>query len=180
MLPGNDRQWVGSCCALAHSACDRFLSRCATFRRMSTPPPPEPGQGYGPPPPSYGYGQPPPEDNVWSVLVHLSTFVFPLLAPLILFLIVKSDPRKPMTRHHAAEALNFHLSLTLYFIVATLLAVGAIGLVATGEAAFGLAVISGLLILAVYIVSIVLTIIAAVAAGKRQPYRYPMTIRVVH
>jgi uncharacterized Tic20 family protein len=141
---------------------------------MSAPQPPERAQGYGPPPPGYGYGPPPPEDNVWSVLVHLSIFVFALLAPLVMFLVVKNDPRKPMTRHHSLEALNFHLTMTLAGVVAMVLLV--LGL-ALPELA--LVVLSILVIVGVYIASMVMAIIAAVAAGKRQPYRYPMTIRVI-
>jgi len=139
---------------------------------MSTPQTPPSSQGYQ----GYqGYGPPPAEDNAISVLVHLSVFVFPILLPLIAYLIVKSDARKPMTRDHATEALNFQLSMTLYFLAVAALSVSGIALLE-----YGVIVIGILLMLALYVVSIVCSILAVVAAGKRQPYRYPATFRFVH
>lgn len=99
-----------------------------------------------------------------SVLAHCSLFAFGLIGPLILFLVVKDDPYKPMTRHHAAEALNFHLSLTIYAIVSAILV---------------LVIIGFFMLIAIAITSVVFAIIAAVAASNRQPYRYPLTIRFV-
>ena len=49
---------------------------------------------------------------------------------------MKKD-ESPFTRHHAAEALNFHLTFAIAAIV------------------------------------------SAIAAGRREPYRYPLTIRFV-
>ncbi|HUR51287.1 MAG TPA: DUF4870 domain-containing protein [Mycobacteriales bacterium] len=113
------------------------------------------------PPQAYG---PPQEDVTLSVLVHLSLFAFGLIGPLVVFLITRDDPQKPMTRHHAAEALNFHLTLLIAGIVSLLLVLVLIGLVM-------------LLVLGIW--ATVLAIVAAVAAGRREPYRYPLTIRVV-
>jgi uncharacterized Tic20 family protein len=121
----------------------------------------QPPPGY-PPYPPYG---PPAEDVTLSVLAHLSLFAFSLIGPLVLYLIVKDDPTKPMTRHHAAEALNFHLSLMIYGIVSLVLILVIVGI---------------FMLIALGIGAVVLAIIAAVAAGNRQPYRYPLTIRFVH
>src|SRR4051794_186907 len=106
--------------------------------------------GY-PPPPYY----PPAEDTVLCVLAHLSLFAFSLVAPLVLFLVVKDDPTKPMTRHHAMEALNFHISLFIYGIVSLILVLAIIGI---------------FMLIALVITAVVLAIMAAVAAGNRQPY----------
>ena len=124
---------------------------------MTQPPPP----GYQQPPPAYG---PPQEDTILSVLAHLSLFAFGLIGPLVLYLVVKDDPYKPMTRHHAAEALNFHLSLLIYGIVSAVLILVIIGI---------------FMLIALAIASVVLAIVAAVAAGNRQPYRYPLTIHFI-
>jgi uncharacterized Tic20 family protein len=97
--------------------------------------------------------------------VHLSIFAFSLIGPLVLFLVVKDDQTKPMTRWHAAEALNFHLSLLIYSIVSAILILVIIGI---------------FLLIAIVIAGAVLGIIAAVAASKREAYRYPLTIRFVH
>ena len=123
------------------------------------PPPVDPVHGYGGAP--YGQG-PRPEDTIWSVLAHLSIFVFALLGPLVLYLVFKDS--SPMTRHHAAEALNFHLTLLIASIVAAILVIVLLGFV---------------LLMALFVYGIVMAIIAAVAAGNRQPYRYPLTIRFV-
>ena len=127
--------------------------------------PPGPGQpgGYGPPP---GYGAPPPhgqqQDQVWSVLCHLSIFVAGLIFPLVIYLVFRDT--SPAIRHHAAEALNFHLTVLIASIVSGLLLLVLIGIVLLPIVAVG---------------SIVFGIIAAVAAGNGQPYRYPLSIRFV-
>jgi uncharacterized Tic20 family protein len=109
--------------------------------------------------------QPPPEDTTLSVLVHLSWFAFGLIGPLVVYLISKDDPYKPMTRHHAVQALNFHLTMLIAFVVSAVLILVLVGLVM-------------ILVLAVY--GSVMAVIAAVAAGRREPYRYPLTIAFVH
>ncbi|MBC7374589.1 MAG: DUF4870 domain-containing protein, partial [Frankiales bacterium] len=70
--------------------------------------------GYGPP----DYGQRP-EDTTWSVLAHLSIFVLSLIGPLAIYLVYKDS--SPFTRHHAAEALNFHLTLLIATLVSFVL-----------------------------------------------------------
>jgi uncharacterized Tic20 family protein len=129
---------------------------------MSTPPawnPPPPG--WNQPPPQWGW-QPQPEDTTWAVLSHLSFFAFGLIAPLIVYLIKKDE--SPFTRHHAAEALNFHITLMIAAIVSFVLVFVVVGI-------FLLAI--------VFIGGAVLAIIAALAAGRREPYRYPLSIRFV-
>lgn len=129
------------------------------------PPPPygAPPQGYGyGPPQEYGPAQPQSEDTVWAVLVHLSIFVFALLGPLVIYLVFKDS--SPFTRQHAAEALNFHLTLTIATFVALPLTLVLIGIP---------------MLLAIMVVGIVLGICAATAAGRRESYRYPCTIHFV-
>jgi len=142
-----------------------------------------PPQGYAAPPPGYsqpGYGQPPPgwgqpgypaqyggpprssDDTTWAVLAHLSFFVLALIGPLAIYLVKKDS--SPFLRQHAAEALNFHITFLIAMIVSFLLVFVIIGF---------------FLVFAVIIVGIVFAIIAAVAAGKGEPYRYPMTIHFV-
>jgi len=120
---------------------------------MSTPP------GWNPPPPGW---QPPAEDTTWAVLAHLSFFAFGLIAPLVIYLVKKDE--SPFTRHHAAEALNFHITLTIAAIVSAVLILVLIGI---------------LLLIVVFITGAVLAIVAAMAAGRRELYRYPFTIRFV-
>ena len=98
------------------------------------------------------------DDTTWSTLAHLSTFVLPILGPLIIWL-VKSN--SPFISHHGKQALNFQLSLMIYGIISLVLVFFLIGL---------------LLIPALIIADIVLSILAAIAANRGELYRYPFTI----
>lgn len=104
----------------------------------------------------------PGDDKTWAILSHVLTFVGGFIAPLVIYLIKKDE--SPYVRHHAAEALNFQLSIIIYAIVSMILILVLIGI---------------LLILAVAIGALVFTIIAAIAASNGEEYRYPLTIRFV-
>ena len=109
----------------------------------------------------------------WAAMAHASALVaifvgFVFVGPLIVYLIKKDDP---YVRRHAAEALNFNLSFTLYALVA-------------GFITFILIlVLVGILLIPVLIAMgiawLVLVIIAAVKANNGEDYRYPLTIRFV-
>lgn len=122
-----------------------------------SPPPPWSGQpqGYGPPP--YGPGG---EDTTWAVLAHLSVFLAPFLGPLAIYLIKRNE--SAFTRQHAAEALNFHISLAIYGVVSAILILVLVGI---------------LLLLILAVAGPILGILAALAASRRESYRYPLTIR---
>lgn len=99
----------------------------------------------------------------------LSLFVgFPFIGPLVIWLVKKDDA---YVRGHAAEALNFNLSIMLYAVV-----LGVVGLLL-------LIVLVGilvwLLLIPLGIAWLVLICIAAVKAGQGEAYRYPLTIRFV-
>ena len=115
--------------------------------------------------PEYGHGSPAPqEDTVLAILAHVSIFAFGLIGPLVLFLVVKDDPAKTFTRHHALEALNFHITLAIAGVVSAILVVVLIGF---------------LMLLALGVAGVVLGVLAAVAASRRELYRYPFTLRLV-
>jgi uncharacterized Tic20 family protein len=124
---------------------------------MSQTPPP----GYPPPGP-----QPQPlsadEERLWSMLSHLSYFVLGIIAPLIIMLTLGT--RSPYVRHHAVEALNFHITMWIASIIAGLSLIVLIGLV---------------LLPAVLIVGAVFAIIAGVQSYQGVLYRYPLSIRLV-
>ena len=132
-------------------------------------PPQQPGyppQQPGYPPQQPGY--PPQEDVTWSVLSHLTmpislaiglTFIF---GPLLIMLI--AGPQKPLARANAVEALNFQLTMLIGIIVSIPLLFVIIGFFT---------------LLAIVVAGIVLSILAAVAASRREVYRYPLTIRMV-
>jgi uncharacterized protein len=114
----------------------------------------------------------------WEVLCHLSSLVALLgipfgnvLGPLVIWL-VKRDA-SPGVDAHGKESLNFHLSWSLYWVVATAV-VGFLCFLLIGFLLIPFLIVG-------YIVGIVamlaLSIIASIKAGNGELYRYPLTIR---
>jgi len=84
------------------------------------------------------------------------------LGPLLVYLVKKDE--HPFIADQSREALNFNLSEFIYIIVSAILIILVVGL---------------LLLPAVAIAWLILTIIAAIRANNGEPYRYPLTIRLV-
>ena len=69
-----------------------------------------------------GSGLAPQDERTWGLMSHvlvavsgvLSAFTLGWLGPLLIMLI--QGPKSPFVRHHAVEALNFFISLTLSLI----------------------------------------------------------------
>jgi uncharacterized Tic20 family protein len=105
-------------------------------------------------------------DRLWSVLCHLSYFfgaaILSFLFPMVVYLVMRGE--SAYVTHHAREALNFHLSLLLYFICCIPLCFIGVGFILLG---------------AIAITGIVCSIVAAVKASKGTYYQYPITIRFV-
>lgn len=101
-----------------------------------------------------------------AVVCHLLSFagfVFPfgnILGPLAIYLIKKDE--SAYVRHHASEALNFQINMTVYTIISALLLFLLIGFV---------------LLPVVLAIDIILTVVAAVRASNEVWYTYPLTIR---
>jgi uncharacterized Tic20 family protein len=89
-----------------------------------------------------------------------------ILAPLVVWLIKRDDSE--FVRSQAIESLNFQISMTLYAILAGLLAVTIVGLV-----------IAIPMIIALVVGDIILTILGAVRVNYGEAYRYPATIRLL-
>lgn len=109
------------------------------------------------------------EEKNWAMACHLSAligWVFPLgwiLGPLVVWLLRRTV--YPFVDEQGKEALNFHISLLIYGIIAGVLCFVFIG--------FLLLPILGIL-------QIVFVIIAAIKASNGDHYRYPLTIRFIH
>jgi uncharacterized Tic20 family protein len=88
--------------------------------------------------------------------------VLGLIVPLIIMLTLGN--RSAFVRHHAVEALNFHITVWVAGLVAGLSILLVIGV---------------LLLPAILIAAAVFTIIAAVRAYQGELYRYPISIRLV-
>lgn len=84
------------------------------------------------------------------------------LGPLIIWFIARPD--QPFVKHHAAEALNFQITVTIAAIVSGLLVLVLIGLI---------------LLPVVVIGALVLQIMAAIAANRGEWYRFPVSLRLV-
>jgi uncharacterized Tic20 family protein len=120
-----------------------------------------PGYGYQPPPGTYG-ARPGSDDTTMAMLAHLLGLLTSFVGPLVLYLAKKDE--SPYVRDQAAEALNFQLTVLIAHFVSWVLAFVLIGFV---------------LMFFLWIGSIVMAIVAAVAANRGERYRYPMNIRFV-
>lgn len=108
------------------------------------------------------------DDNTWAVFAHLGGFlgfVIPLgnvLTPLLIW-IIRRDSSK-FVGEQALEALNFQITMSIYFIIATALWIVLIGFI---------------LVPIVLLADVILMIMAAVQVSKGVGYRYPFTLRLV-
>ena len=109
------------------------------------------------------------DEKMWGMLCHLSAlagFVIPfgnIIAPLVIWILKKEE--FPFVDDQGKEALNFQISLTIYFIVGIILVFVAIGIVI-------------LPILGLF--SLIMIIVASIKANDGVKYRYPLTIRLVN
>lgn len=103
-------------------------------------------------------------DCTWGTFIHLASFagvIFPtggsVLAPLILWLIKRDE--SPFLDDHGREAVNFQISMLIYYVVAAISCIG------------------WPLLMVIPIVQIVAPIVMAVRANHGEYIRYPVTIR---
>ncbi|ANE47009.1 hypothetical protein SY83_12845 [Paenibacillus swuensis] len=101
------------------------------------------------------------EDKNFALLAHLLGLFTSIVAPLLIWLLKKDSA---YVERHAREAVNFHISLIIYYFVAGILCILLIG--------FVLLPLIGLL-------HLVCTILASVKAYNGEEYRYPLTIRLL-
>lgn len=101
-----------------------------------------------------------------SLLLYVVLWVLVFIVPLLMWL-TRRD-RSKFVDDHGKETVNFHLSLTLYSIIAIVPAFTVVGMCFTIPAYF-----------AVFVLGIVGMILAATAAGRGEYYRYPMCIRFI-
>ncbi|MBA4492945.1 DUF4870 domain-containing protein [Paenactinomyces guangxiensis] len=97
------------------------------------------------------------EEKLLAVLSHGGFFLFPIIVPLLIFLLKKDSE---FVRNHAREALIFHLTIVIAGYISAILAIILIGLFTA---------------VAVVIFALVVTIIAIVKAAEGKIYHYPLT-----
>jgi len=109
------------------------------------------------------------DEKMWGMLCHLSAlagFVIPfgnIIGPLVVWMLKKDE--FPHVDDQGKEALNFQISMTIYFIVGAILILVAIGIVI-------------LPILGIF--WLIMIVIASIKANDGEKYRYPFTIRLVN
>lgn len=109
------------------------------------------------------------ERRLWGMLCHLSAFgmfVAPtlghIIGPLIVWLLKRHD--LAVVEDQGKEALNFQISITIYWLFCLPLVLIGIG---------------WLLLFAVWAFNVVMIVLASFKAQKGQRYRYPFCIRLI-
>jgi len=130
--------------------------------------PQQPGGTQYPGGPQYPAGYTPPQpmspedQRLWATLTHIGGIFFTVVAPLVAYLVLRD--RGGFVREHTRVALNFHITMAIAYFVGSLTSVFGVGV---------------LIVLAAAIVSLIFSIMAAVAANQGQFYRYPLSIEFI-
>ncbi|MEO6328760.1 MAG: DUF4870 domain-containing protein [Ginsengibacter sp.] len=99
------------------------------------------------------------DEKTMAILSHILTLVFPILAPLIIYLIKKNE--SAYVAWHAKESLNFQITVIIIII----------GLFIT--------IVGILLVWLVGIMALVFVIIATIRASEGKLYKYPFSVRLI-
>ncbi|MEH7437048.1 DUF4870 domain-containing protein [Neobacillus drentensis] len=102
------------------------------------------------------------EERLLAAGIYVLSLFFPVLAPLIIWLIKKDQ--SSFIDYHGKEYFNFLISYTVYFIISGLLMIILVGFVTTP--------VLGIMLL-------VYTIIAAIKAYEGNEYRFPLIFRLI-
>jgi len=102
----------------------------------------------------------PSDEKLWSALIQLSGLALNFFGPLVGYLLLRQ--RGPFVREHSVSALNWQLSLLIYYFVGSILSLILVGFVILG---------------AVTVLNIVFSIMAAMHAHRGQLYVYPLSIQ---
>jgi uncharacterized Tic20 family protein len=109
------------------------------------------------------------DERLWATLIHVGGILIGFLSPLIGYLVLKD--RSAFAREHSATALNFQITLAIAHAVNTVLSIVTLGI--------WWITVGWLISAALWVVGVVFAIIAAIAANKGEPYRYPLAITFV-
>jgi len=102
------------------------------------------------------------DDKNMAILVHIFGLFTSFLGPLVVYLVKRDD--SPFIAHHSVEALNFQISLMIFYL---------------GSFVLMFVLIGFLTFLATLVISVVFPIVGAVAASRGDSFRYPISIRFV-
>jgi len=99
---------------------------------------------------------------MWSLFAHLGGTFLSFLVPLVIYLVFKD--RDPFVRRHSAQALNFHITLFIVYVVSIPLIFILVGIFTLMAAAIS---------------AVVFSIIAAIAANDGREYTYPLVPQMI-
>ena len=102
------------------------------------------------------------QHRTMAMLMYILGIFFPILAPLIIWALMKDESE--FINKCGKEALNFHISFTIYSCISSILILIVIGIP---------------LLFAVMLAAFVLNIIAGVQAYEGKIYRIPLIIRFI-
>lgn len=102
------------------------------------------------------------DEKTMAILSHILALVAGFLAPLIIYLVKKDE--SSYIRAHAAESLNFQLTMLIAVIISAILMIVLIGI---------------LLLWLVGLANLILVIIATIRASENKMYKYPFSIKFV-
>jgi len=130
---------------------------------MSTTPPMPPQPPPASPPPSGGE-QPlsQSDERLWAVLAQLSGILISFIGPLLVMLIF--GPRSAFVKKESTEALNFQITVAIAYVIGFVLTLVVVGI---------------FIVMAVWVVSLVFMILAALKNKDGVDYRYPVCIRFI-
>ncbi len=116
----------------------------------------------------------------WAMGCHLSALALYLgipfgniLGPMIIWLLKKDEFQ--LVDEQGKESLNFQISLLLYGAAAVIL----IFVFSITIILIPLAVILGMLLLVFGLVNLIMIIVAALKVSNGEPFRYPLTMRLL-
>jgi uncharacterized protein len=108
------------------------------------------------------------DERMWAMFCHLSAFagfIIPfgnIIGPLIVWSIKKDQ--YPLVNDQGKEAINFQISMVIYFLVSLLLILVLVGLA---------------LLVALFFFNIIIVVVAALKANEGSFFRYPLCIRFI-
>jgi uncharacterized Tic20 family protein len=112
------------------------------------------------------------DERLWATLIHVGGILIGFISPLIGYLVLKD--RSSFVREHSRQALNFQITMGIA-PVANIILGFILGIVTLGLWFF----VQTLITFAIWIVTIIFSVIAAMAANKGEMYRYPLSIQFI-
>lgn len=117
------------------------------------------------------------DQQTWRVLAHASAFIQFLgvpsvVGPLIVWLLRRDDP---IVEPHARTALNFQLSLLIYFLLGGVVAFVAFVTII----GIPIAALIVIFLLVLLFLELLFALLATLAASRGELYRYPMSLELV-